>query len=232
MELTIQTPDDKKLVSEAQGALTLAEAFTIDSPEVYAYAADELKGIKSRIKALDDERKKITKPLDDAKKAVMDLFRKPIELLTQTENTYKRAMLAYDNEQRRIAAEQQAEIAKKAAAERARIEAEAKKAEQAEQAGQPEAAAALHTAAAIVTAPTVAPPVTKTAGISTRSVWKAEVTDKRALLEFVLANYDTFEHVVQPDMKAISELARAMKANLNVPGLKAVEEQTMSARAA
>jgi hypothetical protein len=227
--LVISSPDGAALATEAKGHLVMAESFTIDCPEVYSLAADELKGIKGRKKELESQRKAITAPIDAAKAAVMDLFRKPIDLLDKAEGAYKRSMLAYDNEQRRIAAEQQAAINKVAAEERAKAEAAAKALAAT---GDEEAAESMHIAAATITAPTVMRATPKASGISTRSTWSANVTDKRALIEFVLQNYEEYSHLVAPVQKELDALARAMKANLKVGGVAPIESQSLSARAA
>jgi hypothetical protein len=117
--------ESSKDVTGAQNALELARLFEVDSKEMYQAAATEIKLVKSAYKALDEKRKAITKPLDAAKSAAMDLFRPALEALEQAEGVYKQSMLAYDRkiEAARKAAE---EAARKAAdAERERLRQEA-----------------------------------------------------------------------------------------------------------
>ena len=52
----------------------VAKSYEIDSSVMYEAAADELRTIKTKQKDLEAARKKITKPLDDAKKAVQEMF--------------------------------------------------------------------------------------------------------------------------------------------------------------
>lgn len=118
-------PDAGLLMKRTSNATSSAEALEIDSPEMYEWAMDLLKKIKKEISDLDTERKGITKKLDDAKKAIMDHFRKPIEAFEKAEAIIKRKGIDYNREQERIRAEKQKAIDDAAKAERQRIENEA-----------------------------------------------------------------------------------------------------------
>ena len=80
--ITYAMPDQATLKS-AESYLSSAKAYVIQSPEMAEAASDDLKAIKAKYKQLDDLRKSITKPFDDAKKGIMDLFRAPLEYLEQ-----------------------------------------------------------------------------------------------------------------------------------------------------
>jgi len=121
-----EQPDAAGMMSETEGTLVCAKEIIITSPAMYNLAADELKTIKARAKELDDKRKSITVPLDNAKKAIMDLFRRPIELLTEAEGVLKRGMLTYSDEQDALRRAEQARLDAIAQAERERLEAEAR----------------------------------------------------------------------------------------------------------
>lgn len=114
------------LAGKAQRALKNAETLVIDSPTMYELAADDLKKVKSLAKDVEEKRTAITGPLNQAVKAVNDLFRSPKEFLQNAENTIKGAMLTYDREQQRKAEEARREAERKAREERDRIEAEAR----------------------------------------------------------------------------------------------------------
>lgn len=149
LEVRVQHPSAAALSRGAQSALALVESFEIVDVPTFEIGAEELKAIKAKAAALEEQRKAITKPMDDAKKAVMDLFRSPSELLAQAEAILKRKMLGYQQEQERIAAEARRKAEAEAAAERARIAADARKAEEAAQA---ERAAAAQAAQALQSA--------------------------------------------------------------------------------
>jgi hypothetical protein len=116
---------DPAIVTSAQAALTLAREFKIDSVEMYELAGGELREIVTKKKLLDEKRLAITRPIDVAKKAVMDLFRGPTEALELAEQTIKRSMVTFDNAERQRRAEEERKARAAAEAERRRIEEEA-----------------------------------------------------------------------------------------------------------
>lgn len=243
----IHAPDANQLNNRAQSALTMVESMVIDSQETYDLAADELKAIKSKAKTLEDQRTGITGPINKALKAVNDLFRGPAQYLEQAEKIIKGKMLTYAAEQERIAAEErrkaeaalraeQERLAREAAAKEAAAKAEAEAliaAGNAEKAAEVQAQAAIEAAsiaatAQVMTAPVVEAPVAKVSGISQRSVWKAECTDKAALIAFIAAN-PQFMNLVDVNTSALNQMAKAMKETMQIPGVRAYEDKTLAA---
>lgn len=78
-----------------QQELEALDGWTVDSDEDNAFAAEMLQDVKQRHKRLETERKKITKPMNAALRAVNDLFRKPREALEQAERLIKGEIAAY-----------------------------------------------------------------------------------------------------------------------------------------
>ena len=70
-------------------------------------------------------------------------------------------------------------------------------------------------------------------GVSHRTTWSAEITDVRLLLQHCLANWDQWGKLVQPNQKALNQLARSMKDSLDtiLPGVKAVPKSSIFPRA-
>lgn len=221
------TPETQQEISQAQAMLAVAREYHIDSPEMMTAAADELKKIKAKSKDLENRRMAMTRPLDDTKKQIMDLFRQPLQFLADAESLIKRGMLSYQNEQERIRRAEQARLDEIARKERERLE---KRAQAAEAKGQTEKAEALHEQAETVPVPVVAHAAPRVDGISTRETWSAEVTDMRALLQGVLDG-KVPDVAVIADMKVLNAQARALKGAMNYPGVKAVSEKVVSARA-
>lgn len=247
---TIAAPDAAQLNTRAQSALAMVESMVIDSQETYDLAADELKAIKFKAKGLEDQRTAITGPINKALKAVNDLFRSPSEYLTKAESIIKNKMIGYTTEQERIAAEErrkaeatiraeQARLAKEAADREAAAKIEADRliaAGNAEQAAQVQAEAAIEAAnlaatAQVMTAPVAAPAVAKVAGVSMRGVWKAECTDKAALVAFVAANLQ-FLNLLDVNTSALNQMAKAMKETMQIAGVRAFEEKQLASRSA
>lgn len=122
------------LGKQASAALTSAIDFIIDSPEMFELAGAELREIKRLQKLVEDERVTVVTPLNLAVKATNDFYRAPANFLADAEARIKNTMLTYSHEQDRLA-----EIARKAAEQKAReerdrlAEIERKQREQAEQ---------------------------------------------------------------------------------------------------
>lgn len=199
-----------ELEAQAFGALEVAQAYVIDSADMYALAGEELTNIATRRKRLEEARLSITRPMDAAKRAVMDLFAKPLATLESAEGMLRQGMLTWkraEDERVRKARElaEAAERQRQAELEEQRRQAEAaeaeerRKAQAALQAGDTEAftaaaqaaeeAAAVREAAeeaaeeaAVAPPPMVATNTAKAAGVSSRSTWKAEVVDLNALI--------------------------------------------------
>jgi hypothetical protein len=233
----------------ANSALLVAQAFTIDSPEVYAAAGEELREIAGRMKRLEDARLSITRPMDAAKKAVMDLFAKPLDTLQQADKVLRGSMLTWKRaEDERIARERAAAEAA-ARAERERIERERREAEEraaalaaqgdAEAAAQ--AAAEADAAADAAALAEVAPPLvvearTAAVGISGRKVWKAEVVDFAALVKAAAAALErgdaTLLAYLEANTTALNGVAKAMKDAARIPGVRVYADETLAVRRA
>jgi len=145
--------------------------------------------------------------------------------LIEAENIVKPAMAAYDTLQRQ-----------RVEAERRRLEEEARK-----RAEDEALAAALHAekqgeieeAEAIINeplevAPIVQPAATKVAGVSYRENWTADITDMMALVKAVAAGEQPLSLLVI-NMPALNQMARALKAELKIPGVKAVCHKIVAA---
>ncbi len=244
------------LTNSAQKALANATDYVIDSPTMFELASDDLKRVKSLQKEVEEKRTGITGPLNQAVKAVNDLFRSPKEYLDKAEATLKRAMVTYTTEQERLAAEARRQAEAEARAERERLaqqereaqeaarraEAEAQaaaeagdqeaaaKAMQQAQAAQDAAAMAAITANVMTIAPQVEAPA-KVSGISSRVSYVVEVTDLLALVKAVAAGTAPIE-CLQADAKFLGAQARAFKkAGQLYPGVLAKEERGIAARA-
>ncbi|KKN41479.1 hypothetical protein LCGC14_0722930 [marine sediment metagenome] len=101
--------------------VSTAEALTIKTTEELGASTDLLQTVKSRQKALTDMRLSITRPMDAAKKRVMELFQPAVDRLATAEQTIKTAVLAYTQEQVRLQREAQDRLDAEAERERVRL---------------------------------------------------------------------------------------------------------------
>lgn len=171
LSVALTIPESVKTqMAGSNGAVTLADDFTIDCPEMAQMAADNMNLAKQASAALDQQRKHILEPLDELVRRVNSFFAPAITGFKNAEQIYKKKLTAWQTqeakriEDERRAAEEVArrarqEAEQRAAAERARAQAiadakrrEAEEAErkraQAEAEGNARAAAAAAAAAA------------------------------------------------------------------------------------
>ena len=258
------SPELQTIGDNTNTLLAAAIAFVIRSEQDYHLAAENLKAVKAEAKRIETERMGMTRPLDAAKKTIMDHFRPWEATLAQAEAAWKKSMGTYQDEQRRIREEAERRAAEAARKERERMEAEAAKREEAarlerekaeakarelEEAGKAERAAALraqaetratakeadaqalHLAAATMpAAPVIHMPAPKATGVSSRTIWKHEVTDLRALARAV-ADGIVPPTAIQPNDSYLGQRARADKEHTHIPGVRVFPDTSVAVRA-
>ena len=229
----------------AENSYEVALAVTIDSQEMLDIAGDELRSIVTRKKEIEELRLSITRPMDEAKSRVMDLFKVPTNRLVDAENLLRTEITRYTQEQARIADQRRRDHEAQLELERAQQEQiadqAAAEAEAARQSGDIEAAAVatarVEAAHEAILSVDVAPPVAvvhtaKTAGISSRENWKAEVTNFKQLViaaaERAKSGDDFLLGFLDPNTKALSASAKSMKAKLSVPGVRVYNDPSLA----
>lgn len=179
--------------------------------------------IKGRAKDLDTLRRSMTRPLDDAKRRIMDLFR-PIEgELAEAEKHLKGLMLEWRKlEERRLAEEREA-----AERERQRLAAEA--AQAVEEGRIADAIVAAEDSMAVATP---AAEVSRARGTSFTEHYSAEVESLEELVKAVAAGAAPL-NLLTANQTALNAMARATKQEgVVIPGVRFVREAGVSARAA
>jgi len=215
---------------EAEIGIRDAEIFLEGSRKInivnqcgYEDAAKGLKDIKIKYNILDARRKEITKPLDEAKSKVMELFSKPLEILAEAERKIKSAMVIYSTEQERKTREEQARLQALAEkeAERQRKALEARIAN-AELKGKEEKVEELQLLKEQIMpiVVTVAPQQSVPKGVSFRDLWRAEVVEVALVPR---------EYMI-PNQSALDKIAMATKGTIQIPGVKFVSKTIMSSR--
>lgn len=124
VNLSIPTPAG---FDAAQGntALTYANGLVIETAEDSVIAQEARAHINTKIKTLNDARMALTRPIDAAKKVIMDFFGGPIALLEQAKGAIDTKVITFENEQERLRKEEQRKVEEAAQRERDRIQAEA-----------------------------------------------------------------------------------------------------------
>lgn len=210
----IQLPAvDPQEVESAKALMDAASDYVIDSPELRALADRELVEMKRRLKKLEEVRKGITGPLDQAKKAVMALFRVPEDHCETGIQIITGKIIGYDNKLAAERAEQQRAANEAAAQQRATLE-----------------AAGITEAAALVQAPVIKLTVDKSEqSTQHRTTWSAEVTDLMALVKAVAEGRASIK-CLQADLPYLNGLARLEREALKIDGVQAVASTSLTAR--
>ena len=194
-----------------------AKAITITTYEQSMSAADFLKGIKALKKMVEEKLSPLVKAAYDSWKKQVAFKKEHDDPLNDAEAVVKAKMNTY-----------LFELERKRQEEETRRQAEAQKAAEAqaeqdallmEATGDEEAAEAVR--AAPVVAPVVAiAPVEKPQGITTQDAWLFRVTDSSKIpLEYM-----------EPNLKAIGAVVRALKEATKIPGIVVYSEKRMSVR--
>jgi hypothetical protein len=216
--------DDSTLtqITEGNRLATTVKGLTINNNQEYLNSGEFLKQVKTVSKLIDDSRKELTRPLDEAKKRVMEFFKEPLDQLLSAESMLKRAILDYQQEQERIRREEeQKAIARAKAEEERKRRALEERATKAEESGNTAKAELLRERADDVYVPTVvtAPTLEKVKGISTKKVWKFRVTDECKIpREYLVINE-----------AMLGKMAQATQGKIPVPGVEFYQEDVLSA---
>jgi hypothetical protein len=195
-----------------------ANAFPALRNEADYLLAGELRSkLKGRIKKLEELRKSVTVPMDQAKAIIMGWF-KPVTAKAEQGIEYLDELtINYTEEQNRKAREAQAKLDEAARKEREKLEAKAK---ELEAQGKTERAAACLEKANNAIAPTVNIEAPKIAGQAIKEIWYAEVTDFKALVD----DYKV------ADQSKLDKVAQATKGKINLPGVKFYSKKIVSGR--
>lgn len=208
----------KEVEQTAQNALAVIDSVpaVIETAEQCKAAADIEVAIRNKIKELDGMRKDMTRPLDDSKKRIMDFFRKPILALEQAKADVNSRITAYTlEEQRKAEAERkriEAQMKAEAEAEAKRKEAEAM---EALESGNAEQAEELIAEAEEVkeSVPVVQVQAEKVDGTYLKKSYSFVITDPTIIPRPYLT----------PDEKKIQKVIDAMKGDVDIPGIKVIE---------
>lgn len=211
---------------DAAAILAQAEGFEIVTAEHYTESAQLLQNIKTKQSTLDTLRRSMTRPIDEAKARIMDLFRPAGERLLLAENTIKGAMLSFAREQERLRLEAERVAREAAAKEAARLQ---RRADQARAKGKEEQAEDLEEQAEEVPVPIVPSQRPAVSGVAMRTTWRAEVHDLKALAAACGAGTTPLA-LLQPNMPVLNSQARSLKKELNIPGVRAVSDEGVAAR--
>lgn len=213
-------------IQNANSLLEAASQLVISDGDAADEAGLFVKNCMAAKKALEERRKAITKPLDESKKSVMDLFREPIRVIEEAREQVKGKISAYVREQERIAAEE-----RRKAEEKARREAEkaAQKAAKYEEEGREDLAEKWREREAEAEVAPISAPAAKTTveGVKMRTFYSAEVTDTKAFLAAVAAGAVPIT-LVEIKQGALNKFVGQFKGDIAIPGVTVRAEKRAS----
>lgn len=216
--------EGQKVAETALANLSKYDVIVIETNEEYTQAADLLKDIKGVFKTLDEEEKKLTKPLTEAHRAAMELFRAPKAKAKAAEQRIKGACVAYKDARDREAREEQERLDEIARQEQAKLDrAHQKKIERAEAKGDSERVAELIGTQPIVPTQVVESPVEKIEGLSYKETWLHQIMDEEKFFAACLTSAK-LRRFISIDEKALAAYAKAEKQFAEVPGVRFYKE--------
>lgn len=199
-------------IDEIKSYVEQYEDFKISNKITADTAATIIKEIRLQCKELEDWRKRMTKPLDESKREIMNLFKNPISKLEILKTYLDKMMLEYLNnleEENRDRERKAEETIRKLAEEKVN----------AEVAGNIEDIKEVETKLNTIA---VNSQEDKPEGITYSLRWEVEITDESLVP-------DKFKKV-EIDMKALKSLVVQLKGKVTIPGVKFYQKKSLMVR--
>ena len=244
-----------QLVRAASETKQQALSLLVRTPREYEQVSEFVSQVKAKQKEIDGYRTYLKEPYLEGGRRVDEFFKPPLNFLKEAEAAAKTKLLGYQEEQRRIAAEEQKKLEEKARKEREALEAKARqereradaeaaeikrKADEARQSGDLAQAVTLQHQATKLVEKSEAKAETLLSKASSVVAPKVEAyippvvgQSSRTIWKarVVDAALVPREYLVVNE-KMLDQVAGATKGKLTVPGVEFFSEQIMSARAA
>lgn len=212
-----------EIKNETKSLVTQGEAFVIKTQADYNGTANFLKAVKGLQKRIKDTFDPIVKAAKATHTEAVAKRKEHLDPAMAAEKIVKDKLIVYTTEQQRLECAQQDKLDRQAKTEEERkkkaLEERAKKAEEQ---GKTDKAAELREKKedVQVAAPIAAPRVETPKGITYRENWYAEVIDKTKIpMEYL-----------EPNMPMLNKMAKAMKDQITIPGVKFICEKIASSR--
>lgn len=232
-----------ELENRAREIITITNTMQVVTHDQYLAAGEHLKQIKMAQKVVVDKFALSKKKAFEAHRAISELERSILDPLKASERICANKVTLFLNAER-VRQEQERQAAQKAAEAQAKIAAEnARKAQEEErlktaelleaQGFSEEADAVLEDIVAIAPpAPVMLKPVEKferVQGVHDRKSYKAEVIDLMILVKEIAAGRQPIT-LIMANESVLNGMAKALKAELRIPGVRVVESSTVVAR--
>lgn len=127
--VTTAPPEATKAQKAADDIFAMAEAYVVDSPEMFEIAGSELQSIRDRHKKIEEQRVYLKEPFLEGGRRIDAFFKAPLDRLAEAERLLKSRMLTYKQGEEAKAAEARRQAEEKARKEREELERQRKAAE-------------------------------------------------------------------------------------------------------
>jgi hypothetical protein len=211
-------PDPAALLADAEAKFKMVDELVVDTAEMSHFAQGARAMIDAQIKEHTGKRLEITRKIDAAKSAIMDLFRPTIDLLTLSRKGLTDKIIAFNERQEAIAREAQRKLDAAAEAEKRRL---AKLAEKAEARGDADKADQFRDRASMAVAPIAQAKIAQAQGTVFVDRWDFEIKDPAQVL------------MLMPDEVRIGRAVRAMGLDAQAlvgPGVRIFKTQSIQQR--
>lgn len=208
----ILSPEESRMINDfAVCVFDKAKEIVVNDKDTFEQTAIRLQIVKTKFKEIEERRKELVKPFQEATKKLNDFFKRPLDLLKGAENCLKSAMSSYAYRLEQEQKEKQRKIDEIAEREREKIK---KRAEKQLQKGNEKKAEELIQQVELVPHAVVESEVPNIKGISTRENWKYRVVD---------LNKVPREFLVLDDAR-LSKIAKATKGLVPIEGIEFYSE--------
>jgi hypothetical protein len=235
IELVVDNEQTSAVTARALSWPDQAKALRIIDGPTYERAAALLVDIKGLRKEVDAAFDPIIADAHRAHRTACEKKRQAEAPLVEAERLVKASMSEFTVEQERLRQAEERRLQEAARQEEeSRLLAEAAALEREAVATHDDGL--LQEAHELIERPIVAPPVSvartvpKVSGVVHRENWSARVTSVAALIKFVAAHPE-HQNLLTPNQAALNQLARAMKSNLRIDGVQAINTPTVAAGA-
>ena len=225
---SIEIPDANDLQTNGKDWLAVAQGLKVTDQQSLDTANDNLRVVLEFKKQVNDRLGPAVEAAHKAHKALTTLRAATLAPFEAAEKAIRGAASSYLAEVQR-----KADAARREAEQIARKQAEDERLARAEQLERQGRTAEAHAeiATPVVVAPPepVAPPIAIPKGMSTRETWSARVDSPLALIQYVAAN-PQYLNLLEPNQTALNDMARGMKAAMQIPGVVAVPSTSLAVR--
>ena len=202
----------------------------VDQPS-FERASGMLRVVKDYLKKVEMLCEPVIRAAHSAHKAAVEQKRQLEEPALRAERAIKSVLTAYEQEQSRIRrdAELVAERERHRLEEDARLQAALEAEARGDAAVAENILVAPHPPIPVFSPPAIVLETPKAEGVSFRSQYRAEVTDLPLLIKAVAAGEAPIGALL-PNLPMLNQMARAMKSELRIPGVRLIEERIAAVR--